>query len=171
MTPVINERGDTALSHIYVLDDKEKVLCQLTRPFGCVLRDLRSGLDVKGEMLKEFAEDFKKVDGVDLLDTFKEIREDELMKMKSNRMLQKEILEFFESSKELSVRISDLKRAGFDINDEFLYIMRWLNKKGFVLRQDLAPGIGCDNNISSFDISLKHTFILASFNTTCLGFF
>lgn len=72
---VLTPDVSTGQVHVYLLDETGKVLHQVARPFGFVLKSLRNGIDVLEDMLKELAEAAKQ-EGINLEQTFIEIQND-----------------------------------------------------------------------------------------------
>ncbi len=65
-----------AISYIYLLDEKENVVCKVGKPFGGVLKAFREGIDVVDNMLGQLASEAKKITKIDFVNTFKAIRQD-----------------------------------------------------------------------------------------------
>lgn len=75
------ERGQP-LSYIYLLDEKENIICKVGNPFGDVLKAFREGIDIVDHMLTQLASEANEITRIDFLNTFKAIRQD----MKQSRV-------------------------------------------------------------------------------------
>lgn len=73
---VVHLEEGKALSYVYLLDENEKIICKVPKPFASLIKFSRKRFDIVENMLDELAEEAKKTIGVDLFDTFKEIRKD-----------------------------------------------------------------------------------------------
>ncbi len=73
---IVHLEEGKALSYVYLLDENEKVICKVPKPFASLVKFSREGFDIVENMLDELAEEAKKMINVDLFDTFREIRKD-----------------------------------------------------------------------------------------------
>jgi len=73
---IANIEHGQALSYIYLLDEKENVICKVRDPFGDVLKAFRKGIDVVDHMFAQLASEAKEITKIDFLNTFKAIRQD-----------------------------------------------------------------------------------------------
>ena len=77
--------------------------------------------------------------------------------MKEDKKYLQRILEFFEKSKKFENTCDDFKEDGFNMDDNFVYHLQWLNDSGYVLRADGMSGIGYDNGVLSTSVPLRYT--------------